>query len=529
MPDAELLTALKLAKSKKMFFAFIPKGSEGKLIVSRKRIPPKAITDAKKEIGGGPPVTGKCIGPLDGMVFEVAKAPAPTLGAAIKKVAKRDTGLSLVPAVQTAADADADEDQANSANGAPAAVATPAAAPASATKTSAAGAPPPAAGTTPSPQADASGTVSAEDVKKHLEKLAEPYKNALATFQGADLASLKSQMNVIKALFAKKDWASVATALDRLETFLNIEVDPSADSGTPPAQTTTPPADDEADQEAQEKEKADQEAQENANSINETIKKKGDVRLAIARLAKMDMLPLLKVLTKLKQAGTLEALTETIADVADGGTIPDRVGAAILTVQGQFDLTWQQLLAKLGKPDRQAILARTPPDVKTKAGLDKTDDDDDPPGVVAVGYDPKGNVVNVDVQANLKWHSSLTGGLGETTFTVHVGPGGKLSQFELDVTMIKGKIEDLGILSEMLDLDVELDFNATADNKAAVNLDPAATRVIMDALKVKAKAEIQAKFKTIPSLKKVAFKATATAGKGGVDFQFSIEIPIPSL
>jgi hypothetical protein len=109
--DAELVTALKQAKGKKMFFAFIPKGAEGKLIVSKKKIPPKEIAEAKKEIGGGNPITGKCFGPLADMVFTVAKEPSPTVGAALKKVAKRETGLVVVPSFQLASDADAEEEE----------------------------------------------------------------------------------------------------------------------------------------------------------------------------------------------------------------------------------------------------------------------------------------------------------------------------------------------------------------------------------------------------------------------------------
>jgi hypothetical protein len=62
MPDADLAAALKQAKSKKMFFAFVPKGSDGKLIVSKAKVPPKLIAEAKKEIGGGTAVTGMCFG-----------------------------------------------------------------------------------------------------------------------------------------------------------------------------------------------------------------------------------------------------------------------------------------------------------------------------------------------------------------------------------------------------------------------------------------------------------------------------------
>jgi len=59
MPDANLTAELKQAKSTKMFFAFVPKGADGKLLISKSNISPKQISDARKEIGGGNPVTGK--------------------------------------------------------------------------------------------------------------------------------------------------------------------------------------------------------------------------------------------------------------------------------------------------------------------------------------------------------------------------------------------------------------------------------------------------------------------------------------
>ena len=110
MADVELVTALKQAKSKKMFFAFVPKGTDGKLIVRKARIPPKEIAEAKKELGGGTPITGKCIGDGGTMVFQVAKPQPPTLTAALKRVIRRDSGLSLEPDVQVAGDADAEEE-----------------------------------------------------------------------------------------------------------------------------------------------------------------------------------------------------------------------------------------------------------------------------------------------------------------------------------------------------------------------------------------------------------------------------------
>src|SRR5437868_4806473 len=126
--DADLVTALKMAKGKKMFFAFVPKGSDGKLIVSKTKIPPKLIAETKKEIGGGAPVTGKCFGDGGSMVFQVAKAASPALAAAIKKVAKRDTGMTIDADIQLAGDADADEQDTGTAAAATAAPAASASA-----------------------------------------------------------------------------------------------------------------------------------------------------------------------------------------------------------------------------------------------------------------------------------------------------------------------------------------------------------------------------------------------------------------
>src|SRR5262245_27601328 len=114
MPDLELTAALKQAKSKQMFFAFILKGTDGQLLISKTKIPPKAIAEAKKEIGGVP-IAGKCSGPIDDMLFQVVKQPPATLGAALKKVVKRETGLTIVPNVQLAGDADGAEPEENGA------------------------------------------------------------------------------------------------------------------------------------------------------------------------------------------------------------------------------------------------------------------------------------------------------------------------------------------------------------------------------------------------------------------------------
>ena len=119
MQDAELARALMQAHGKKMFFAFIPTrdGRDGKLIASRNQIQPKEIVLARKQIGGGTPVTGMFFGPITGMVFQVQKVPlgtlGATLGATLKKVIKRDTGLNIVLELLKAAELGPDDELLN--------------------------------------------------------------------------------------------------------------------------------------------------------------------------------------------------------------------------------------------------------------------------------------------------------------------------------------------------------------------------------------------------------------------------------
>lgn len=99
----ELTTMLKQAHMRKMFFAIILKGTDGKLIVSKRKIHPIEIGEAKKEIGGGTLVVeGTCYGAFSAMVFQVAEAPPAMLGATLQKVIKRDTGLDIIVRVKVA-------------------------------------------------------------------------------------------------------------------------------------------------------------------------------------------------------------------------------------------------------------------------------------------------------------------------------------------------------------------------------------------------------------------------------------------
>jgi len=100
MSDTELATALKQARMRKMFFAIIFKGTDAKLIVSRRKIEPREIDKAKKEIGGGTLVKGMCFGAFSVMMFQVDEAPPAMLAATLQKVIKRDAGLDIVVRVK---------------------------------------------------------------------------------------------------------------------------------------------------------------------------------------------------------------------------------------------------------------------------------------------------------------------------------------------------------------------------------------------------------------------------------------------
>jgi hypothetical protein len=195
-----------------MYFAFIPKGPDGKLIVSKARVPAKAIADAKKEIGGGAPIIGKCTGGEDGtIVFTVAKA-MPSLGPALKKVAQRDAGMMIKPDVQVASDAEADD------AGAPAAPApTPAPAVPAAPAASGAGAAPAGPAAAEGGAANLAAWEKArENAIKDLKALAA---KVVATKHSSAVGVLKEINSIITKLPARPEPQDV----DKLEAFVRAD------------------------------------------------------------------------------------------------------------------------------------------------------------------------------------------------------------------------------------------------------------------------------------------------------------------
>ncbi len=190
--DRDLAGALKLALTKPMNFALVIKApGEGTLIVSKKPIPIGAIAQAKRELGGGQIVKGRCTGgPSGQLVFETAKEPAPNVAKTIKAVIKRDAGLTLNVETKQAPDLADDEDEA---------------------KTD------PAYG---KPKTDPADAKAKTDLAKRLAVLSDRYKVATNS-DDADSKRLKQQLETVKTLIAKQDYAAATNALDVLEHLLD--------------------------------------------------------------------------------------------------------------------------------------------------------------------------------------------------------------------------------------------------------------------------------------------------------------------
>ncbi len=118
--DRSLAEALKSAKTKSMNFVFVSKSpGEGRLIVCKDRISSHAIDQARKELGGGQVLQGRCTGDGNGqVVFETNNEPSLTLARTLKTIITRDAGLNLKvdarKAVDSAGDAGGDPPAAES-------------------------------------------------------------------------------------------------------------------------------------------------------------------------------------------------------------------------------------------------------------------------------------------------------------------------------------------------------------------------------------------------------------------------------
>lgn len=97
--DKDLQKFLLQAKQKKpRYFVFVPKGQEGKLIVSKKKIKPGDIASAKKEVGGSKVYAGVCCG-VGGanVVFELTDKEPSGGSRVLKRLIAENAGLKLKP------------------------------------------------------------------------------------------------------------------------------------------------------------------------------------------------------------------------------------------------------------------------------------------------------------------------------------------------------------------------------------------------------------------------------------------------
>ncbi len=120
--DQELVEGLKLARTKRMYFAAVLKGgNDGALLVKKTKVPPNAIAEAKKSCGGSAVVKGFVFGEEGKLIFEVGKEPPGTMANALKIIAKRDSGLSIHPECRVSSDPELMEEESEEAasNGAP--------------------------------------------------------------------------------------------------------------------------------------------------------------------------------------------------------------------------------------------------------------------------------------------------------------------------------------------------------------------------------------------------------------------------
>lgn len=107
--DTQLVTALRQCTSTRMYFAFIPVGTSGKLLVSKKKPSTKEIADAKKASGGKTAFEGRCINEGGTLFCELAKEAPDTLAKQIKAAIQQYAGMRLPVETRVAGNVEGDE------------------------------------------------------------------------------------------------------------------------------------------------------------------------------------------------------------------------------------------------------------------------------------------------------------------------------------------------------------------------------------------------------------------------------------
>jgi peptidoglycan hydrolase-like protein with peptidoglycan-binding domain len=257
----------------------------------------------------------------------------------------------------------------------------------------------------------------------------------------------------------------------------------------------------------------DSHAKDVADRVVKILESDGDIRAQIPNLRNMPMRELLDVMDRVNRAGRLRQLD---------GTVPkqeDRIKVAMRTVLQVFDALWQQLVRGLNDADRQAILERTPKDIRIAGGFEE-----DPKG--GGGKEDGGGGGAVDakgltVKGKLSFKPTAFGQVEPVEVTVKLGKDGLLKSVELDLFNVKQKLEAARRLDPLVEMEASLGLNTEVELKSEEQ------RVVFDGVHLKLKGEVEIKFKGIPALRKIKFKLGASFGSDGFKAEFVVEFPIP--
>jgi hypothetical protein len=315
--STDLVSALKIAKTKPMCFAFVAKGNDGKLLVEKKRVPPKEAEAAKKECGGGTIYTGRCVTEDGTLVFEVAKEPPANLAELIKKIIKKESKLTLDVAVRVRADSSEDEQgEVESVTPVPPA-------------------PPGTEGTVqPAPQATEAG---GHEVMQRLNAMTADIKAALA---GPNKTAVQTRFVAVNTQIKGKDFVAAAKTLDELEGLVKA---PRPTESAGPLGQSTPPAPPGTDS-------GGHEVMKRLNAMTADIKAAlaGPNKTAVqTRFVAVNMQIKNKdYVAAAKTLDELEGLIKAPRPMESGGTGPQGDGKFSVMKLGKARIEWGQLASK---------------------------------------------------------------------------------------------------------------------------------------------------------------------------------------
>jgi hypothetical protein len=92
-----LRNAQKATEPKPYCFAVVLKGSDGILLVDKRKVAPAMLDAAKKKIGSTSVVRGRCYGGEGTLVFETAKPVGGTVASVVRKLMQTQAGVSFKP------------------------------------------------------------------------------------------------------------------------------------------------------------------------------------------------------------------------------------------------------------------------------------------------------------------------------------------------------------------------------------------------------------------------------------------------